>query len=81
MLSPYSVARPFARSSLARNWGKRRGLVCSPRFREIGPPTFDAFEAELRGLGWRPGENIAFEYRGRTIRPSAFPTLRPSWFS
>lgn len=49
--------------------------MLSPFSREIGPPAFDIFEVELRRLGWRPGENIAFEYRWADGKAERLPRL------
>src|SRR5215469_11538637 len=49
--------------------------MLSPFSREIGPPAFDAFEEELRSLGWRPAENIAFEYRWADGKADCLPSL------
>ena len=49
--------------------------MLSPFSQDIGPPAFDAFENELRSLGWRPGENIAFEYRWADGKPERLPVL------
>jgi putative tryptophan/tyrosine transport system substrate-binding protein len=52
----------------------RIGML-SPFLREIGPPAFDVFEEGLRSLGWRLGENIAFEYRWADGKAERLPSL------
>jgi putative ABC transport system substrate-binding protein len=49
--------------------------MLSPFSREIGPPAFDSFEEELQGLGWRPGKNIALEYRWADGKAERLPSL------